>query len=271
MTSAAAGAAAVLLIGILRLVAARGRGAAHGAKGAGLSSFGTASMFRPVLRHGDRGASPPARAPVTPARAPGARGSPRGAAKRSRLGRVHSGMSLEFNKAAAAVLTAGITFMVAGLVGDFLVSPPRLHTAAIATGEPAQAPAQQAAAPAAATVEPIGPLLASANADNGRALAQRLCASCHSFNEGGRNGVGPNLWGIVGAPHARVEGFNYSQANRALADKPWDYEALNAFLLRPATAMPGTRMAFAGIGNTQQRADVIAFLRSLDANPKPLP
>jgi cytochrome c len=83
--------------------------------------------------------------------------------------------------------------------------------------------------------------------------------------------VGPNLWGVVGGPHAHAPGFNYSAANRALHDKPWDYEALNAFLQKPSTAMPGTRMAFAGISNTQQRADVIAFLRSLDANPKPLP
>lgn len=179
-------------------------------------------------------------------------------------------MSLEFNKAAAAVLTAGITFMVAGVVGDFLVSPPRQYQAAIKTGD---APAaQQAAAPAAApTVEPIAPLLAAASVDNGRAVAQRLCASCHNFAQGGPNGVGPNLWGVVGGPHAHVQGFNYSAAMRALSDKPWDYEALNAFLLRPSAAIQGTRMAFAGIGNAGQRADVIVFLRSLDANPKPLP
>jgi cytochrome c len=179
-------------------------------------------------------------------------------------------MSLEFNKAAAAVLTAGITFMVAGLVGDALVSPPRQYQAAIATGAPPPA-AQQAAAPAAPALDPISPLLAAANADTGRQIAQRACASCHNFAQGGPNGVGPNLWGIVGAPHARVAGFNYSAANRALADKPWDYEALNAFIARPSAAMPGTRMAFAGLGNTQQRADLIAFLRTLDANPKPLP
>ena len=178
-------------------------------------------------------------------------------------------MSLEFNKAAAAVLTAGITFMIAGVVGDALISPPRQYQAAIATGAPP--PAQAAAAPAAPTIEPIAPLLAAANADNGRQVAQRACASCHSFTQGGNNGVGPNLGGIVGANHARVAGFNYSPANRALADKPWGYEELNAFLLRPATAMPGTRMAFAGLANAQQRADLIAFLRTLDANPKPLP
>jgi len=179
-------------------------------------------------------------------------------------------MSLEFNKAAAAVLTAGITFMVTGLVGEFLVHPPRLYQTAIATGEaPAAAAAPVAAA--APTLEPISPLMAAASVDSGRGVAQRLCASCHNFAQGGPNGVGPNLWGVVGGPHARAAGFNYSVANRALADKPWDYEALNAFIAKPSAAMPGTRMAFAGLANTGQRADVIAFLRSLDASPKPLP
>lgn len=178
-------------------------------------------------------------------------------------------MSLEVNKVAAAVLTAGIAFMVTGLIGDLIVHPRKLETSALAT--PAAAQPAAAAAPAAPALEPISPLLAAANADNGRALAGRLCASCHNFVQGGPNGVGPNLYGIVGKGHAQVAGFNYSAANRALADKPWDYEALNAFLARPATAMPGTRMAFAGISNTGQRADVIAFLRTLSPNPVPLP
>jgi len=178
-------------------------------------------------------------------------------------------MSLEFNKAAAAVLTAGITFMVAGLVGQLIVSAPPLHHAAIATPD---APAAAApSAPAAPTLEPIGPLLAAANPDNGRSLAGRMCASCHNFAQGGPNGVGPNLYDIIGSPHAHVAGFNYSAAMRAQNEKPWDYEALNAFLAKPAQAITGTRMAFAGISSAAQRADVIAYLRSLSASPKPLP
>jgi cytochrome c len=180
-------------------------------------------------------------------------------------------MALEFNKAFAAVLTAGITFMVSGFVAGLVVSPQRPHEPAIALGRDAAAPAQPTPAPTAPALEPIAPLLAAANVDNGRQIAQRACASCHNFAQGGPNGVGPNLYGIVGAPHARVAGFNYSAANRALADKPWDYEALNAFIARPAAAMPGTRMAFAGINNAQQRADVIAWLRTLAQTPAPLP
>ncbi|MFL1461540.1 c-type cytochrome [Roseococcus sp. DSY-14] len=178
-------------------------------------------------------------------------------------------MSLEVNKAFAAVLTAGIAFMGAGFIGEKVVHTQRLERSAIQVGE---APAPQAAAPAAApAIEPIAPLLAAANVDNGRALAGRVCASCHSFTDGGRNGVGPNLWNIVNKGHAQVAGFNYSAANRALAEKPWDYEALNQFIAAPARAMPGTRMAFAGLNSAQQRADVIAFLRSLSPSPAPLP
>ncbi len=178
-------------------------------------------------------------------------------------------MSLEVNKAFAAVLTAGIAFMGAGIIGEQVVHAPRLERSAIQIGE---APAvQQAAAPAAPAIEPVSPLLAAANVDNGRAVANRACASCHSFTEGGRNGVGPNLWNIVNKGHAQVAGFNYSNANRALADKPWTFEALNEFIAAPARAMPGTRMAFAGISNVQQRADVIAYLRTLSPNPAPLP
>lgn len=169
--------------------------------------------------------------------------------------------SLEGNKIVAAVLTAGITFGIAGFVGRLLVAPHIPHEAAIAVG--GTAPAQEAAAPAAPALEPVTPLLASANADNGRQIAQRACASCHSFNEGGRQGVGPNLWGIVGAKHAHVEGFNYSAAIRGMADKPWTYEDLNAWIANPRAYAPGNRMSFAGLANVQQRADLIAFLRSI--------
>ncbi len=176
-------------------------------------------------------------------------------------------MSLEVNKVFAAVLTAGVVFMVAGVVGGAIVHPRKLETSALAVAAPAPAAAPAAAAP----IQPIGPLLAAANVDTGRQVAQRACASCHNFVQGGPSGVGPNLWNVVNGPHAHIQGFNYSAAMRALADKPWDYEALNAFLLRPAAAIPGTRMVYAGMSNIGQRADVIVFLRSLSNEPAPLP
>jgi cytochrome c len=180
-------------------------------------------------------------------------------------------MSLEMNKVAAAVLTAGVTFMIAGVVAKGLVSPPRQYQPAISLGASAPTPAAAAAPAAAPTLDPVGPLLAAANAENGRGLFTRACASCHNANQGGASGVGPNLWAIVNRDHAAVAGFNYSAANRALAGKPWDYEALNAFLAKPSQAMPGTRMAYAGMASGQQRADVIAWLRLQAPTPAPLP
>ena len=178
--------------------------------------------------------------------------------------------SLEVNKAFAAVLTAGVVFGVSGLLGRALIHPDRPHESAIQIGEVAATQATQApaAAAAAAAVEPITPLLASANVPNGEAIAKRLCASCHSFNEGGRHTVGPNLYGIIGAPHGHAQGFNYSAALKGKPG-PWTYEDMNAWLAKPSTYAPGTRMAFAGISNTQQRADVIAYLKSISPNAPP--
>ena len=172
--------------------------------------------------------------------------------------------SLELNKAFAAILTAGITFASAGVVARLIVHPTTPHHSAIQIGE--AAPAQAAAAPAAPALEPVTPLLAAANVQNGQQLAQRQCASCHSFNEGGRAGVGPNLYGIVGAKHARADGFNYSAPIRAMADKPWTYEELNAWLANPRAYAAGNKMSFAGLASAAGRADVIAYLRSISPN-----
>lgn len=174
--------------------------------------------------------------------------------------------NMEVNKAFAAILTAGVAFGVSGLVGTTIVHPERPHESAIRIGEVASSQATQAPAAAApAALEPITPLLANANVQNGQTLAQRLCASCHSFNEGGRNAVGPNLYGIIGEPHGSESGFNYSAALKG-KQGPWTYENMSEWLAKPATYAPGTRMAFAGITNAQQRADLIAYLRSISPN-----
>lgn len=173
--------------------------------------------------------------------------------------------SLGPTKIYASILTAGVVFGLAGLAGKLLVHPHKLDQPVLVIAG-ASAPAAAAAAPAAPALEPVGPLLAAANVQNGQALAGRLCASCHSFNEGGRTGVGPNLYSIIGRNHAAVAGFNYSAGLRAKAAEPWNYEDMNAFIAAPARAIAGTRMAFAGINNPAQRADVIAYLRSISPN-----
>ncbi|HEX2116765.1 MAG TPA: cytochrome c family protein [Alphaproteobacteria bacterium] len=176
--------------------------------------------------------------------------------------------SFEFNKYAGAVLSGLLTMTVIGFIGNALVHPQKLEQNAypVAVAEQTQQ-TQQAAAPAAA--EPITPLLASANVQAGQAVAKQ-CTSCHTFEKGGANRVGPNLWGIIGTDKAHVQGFNYSQAMQS-APGNWTYEDLDKFLADPKAAMPGTRMTFAGVKKTQDRANLVAWLRTQADNPAPLP
>lgn len=127
-----------------------------------------------------------------------------------------------------------------------------------------------ALAEAAVIAPPIAPLLTTADPVAGEAYAKKVCAACHSLNEGGRAIVGPNLFGVVGGPHAHMAGFNYSEALKAKPG-PWTYDELFAWLTKPDAYAPGTRMAFPGISNAKLRLDVIAYLRTLSHTPAPLP
>jgi cytochrome c len=94
--------------------------------------------------------------------------------------------------------------------------------------------------------------------------------TCHNFQKGGPNAVGPNLYGIVGRPRASAPGFAYSDAMKAKGGE-WTIDDLNKFLTNPREFVPGTKMTFAGLPRESQRADVIAYLNTLADNPKPLP
>ncbi|HZH29116.1 MAG TPA: cytochrome c family protein [Azospirillaceae bacterium] len=177
--------------------------------------------------------------------------------------------SAEWNKVFAAVLLAGLIAMMSGFVSRILVHPevPAQAAYKVDTGEaePAAAQSDQPAAP-----EPIAPLLAAADAAAGQ-RGSRACAACHTFDKGGPSRVGPNLYDVVGRAHAGVAGFAYSDALKGKQAEPWDYEGLSAFLANPRAYAPGTKMNFAGIKSAQERANLIAWLRTLSDSPKPLP
>jgi cytochrome c len=175
---------------------------------------------------------------------------------------------MEMNKAFAAVLLAGIVFMVSMILGEMLVHPKKLTETAIKIE--GVATTETAAAPAAAVLEPVSALLASADVAAGQVVARR-CTSCHVFEKGGANRVGPYLWGIIGDDHAHASGFAYSPALTAMKGKPWTFEEMNAFIANPRAYAPGTKMAFAGISRVQDRANLIAWMRTMADNPVPLP
>ena len=195
--------------------------------------------------------------------------------------------TLELNKIAGAILLAGIVAVVSGILADRLVQPqPVEHPAvavqgaetggeaaagAAATEEAADEP--QAAAPAEGETAPAGAsiaaLLAAADPARGQVVAKK-CAACHSFEQGGPNKVGPNLWDIVGRQPGVHEGYAFSDAIKGLG-KPWGYDELDAYLTAPKAYAPGTKMTFPGLRKPEDRADAVAYLRTLSGDPKPLP
>ncbi|MDJ1257205.1 MAG: cytochrome c family protein [Candidatus Midichloria sp.] len=115
-------------------------------------------------------------------------------------------------------------------------------------------------------------IMANANAKLGEDVFKK-CAVCHTAEKGGANKVGPNLWGIVNAITAHKPDFAYSAAMLARVQQnlKWDYETLYRYLYAPKKFVPGTKMAFAGIKKDEERANLIAYLRTLSDSPLKLP
>lgn len=121
------------------------------------------------------------------------------------------------------------------------------------------------AGPALADDHSLAEWLAGASPENGEKTFKR-CHACHTIEQGGANGNGPNLWGVVGRPVASAEGFKYSDALRATGGT-WTVERIDSFLTDPHETIEGTRMPFRGLDRPQARADLIAYLNQNSAHP----
>ncbi|MDM7929934.1 c-type cytochrome [Blastomonas fulva] len=121
----------------------------------------------------------------------------------------------------------------------------------------------------AAAEVPIATLLASADVAKGEKVFAK-CSSCHSINSGGANGIGPNLYGVMGKPHASVAGFAYSDALKSKSG-PWTFEEMNKWLTSPKAYADGTKMSFAGLGKAEDRANLMAWMNTQTGSPLPLP
>ena len=177
--------------------------------------------------------------------------------------------SLEINKIVASVLLAGVIAMTAGFIASLLTSPHALDEPVYLVASATDDGATEAAA-APMGPESVLPLLAAADLAAGEKVAKK-CTACHTFDEGGANKIGPNLWNTVGRQVAALGGFSYSGALQERASDAWTYQNLNAFLAKPKDWAPGTKMSFAGLKKVEDRAAMIAYMRSLSASPAPLP
>ena len=173
-------------------------------------------------------------------------------------------MDDRFNTIAGWVLFAGIVALGSSIVAGEMFHSERPKV----MGYPIAGVAEEGEGGAAAE-QPIEVYLAKADPAKGQQVFNQ-CMACHNADKGGANQLGPNLWDVVGEPIGQGKGFAFSDA---LSKKggSWNWDNLSQWLTSPRAFAPGTKMTFAGLGNPEDRANVIAFLNTHSDAPKPLP
>lgn len=156
--------------------------------------------------------------------------------------------------------------MLGGFIADTLMHPHELEKDAV---EIDGGPVEGASGGGVALPEPIMELIAAADIAKGEKLS-KACAACHSFDKGGPTKVGPNLYGTVGGPKAHSGDFEYSAALGEMGGT-WGYDDLNKFLWKPKAFIEGTKMNYIGLKKPEDRAAMIAWLRTQGSSSFPLP
>lgn len=170
------------------------------------------------------------------------------------------------NVIAMMVLGSGIVALGSSILFGEIFKPEKIEKPGYVV-EGVEAEAGEAGAAAAEI--PIATLLTAADVAKGAEVFKK-CASCHSINQGGANGIGPNLWGTLGEEIGKGKGgYPFSAALSGKGGK-WDFEAMNAWLHNPKKFAAGTKMSFAGLSKGEDRANVIVYLNAQGSN-LPLP
>ena len=179
--------------------------------------------------------------------------------------------SFEINKIIAAILLTALIVIGIGKFTDILfhVEKPKESAYKIEGLEVTEASASLNPEKKIEEIVNISQLLALGDLAHGEKVFKK-CSACHMIASGGKNMIGPNLWGVIGRTAGSVSDYKYSKAMVAYA-KQWNFEEMNGYLIKPQAYIKGTKMAFAGLRKEKDRASVILYLNSKSANPKPLP
>ena len=172
-------------------------------------------------------------------------------------------MTDRFNTIAGWVLFAGIVALGASIVSGEAFHQERPET----MGYPIEG--VEVEGEGGEADKPIAFYLQTADAAKGENVFKK-CAACHNAEPGGANALGPGLYGVMGNPVAAHPGFAFSEPLKSKGGT-WDWETMSTWLANPKKFAPGTKMTFAGLGNPQDRADVMAFLNARDSAPLPIP
>ena len=178
--------------------------------------------------------------------------------------------SFEINKIIAAILLTALIIIGIGKFADiiFHVDKPKQSAYKI-EGLEAVEPSNVAVKSKTKEIVDIKQLLAMGDLVHGEKVFKK-CSACHMVAADGKNMIGPNLWGVIGRQAGSVKDYKYSKAMIAYA-KEWNFEEMNAYLIKPQAYIKGTKMAFAGLRKEKDRASVILYMNSKSDSPKALP
>jgi cytochrome c len=178
--------------------------------------------------------------------------------------------SFELNKIMGAVLATCLGLLTLNITANAIFHPTAPEKPGYNIAVVEAPPAGGAEQPAAQQKDPpLAELVAKADVKRGE-TSHNKCIACHTFDKGGRNMVGPNLYGVIGREKGSEAGFNYSAGMKKVAKGPWTADEIYEFVKSPKTFIPGTSMSFAGIPRASERADLILFLNSKSDNPQNL-